>query len=112
MKVLFYSNNCPHCKKLYKIMKNKNIDTLFKKVCIDNNPIPDNIERVPTILDTNANSLIMGKQVFEYILNLQYFNRKTNNINNWINNIIPRPNITNDQKAYDILLMKNSHKNI
>ena len=109
MKIFFYSNNCIKCKKLWKIMKQKNLSEKYKTVCIDNNSdLPDNIKEVPTIIDSELADILVGDQAFDYISSLQYFNFPSNNFNNWHNRIVPKPKITEDKKAYDIKAMENN----
>ena len=108
MKLFFYSNKCIKCKKLCKIMKEKKISDKYKTVCIDNNNnLPDNIDKVPTIIDSDLSDILIGDKAFDYISSLQYFNFPSNNFNNWNNKIIPKPKIIEDKKAYDSKAMEN-----
>jgi hypothetical protein len=53
---------------------------------------------VPSIVDTELIQPLKGKAVFEYLLNLKYFNNPTNNIE-YIKNIPINPYIKEDEKA-------------
>ena len=104
MKVVFYSNHCEYCKKLLLYLEKYNIKSLFKLINIDDTPAPPGIDSVPSIIDTELIQPLKGKAVFEYLLNLKYFNNPTNNIE-YIKNIPINPNIKEDDKA----LSKNMH---
>lgn len=113
MKVLFYSNKCPHCKKLFKLIESKNLKDDFKLVNVDNNNnIPKDITQVPTVIETDMNIVLTGKKVFEFVLSQKYFNLQSNNINNWINKNIPRPKIVEDKKAYNENSIKDNNEKI
>ena len=98
MKVVFYSNHCEYCKKLLLYLEKYNIKSLFKLINIDDTPAPPGIDSVPSIIDTELIQPLKGKAVFEYLLNLKYFNNPTNNIE-YIKNIPINPNIKEDDKA-------------
>ena len=98
MKIIFYSNKCDYSKKMLVYLENNNIKNFFKLVNIDQNSYPPEIDIVPTIIDTELNQPMKGKKAFEYLLNIKYFNNPTNNIE-YNKNIIPRPNIPEDEKA-------------
>jgi hypothetical protein len=104
MKVVFYSSHCEYCKKLLLYLEKYNIKSLFKLINIDDTPAPPGIDSVPSIIDTELIQPLKGKAVFEYLLNLKYFNNPTNNIE-YIKNIPINPNIKEDDKA----LSKNMH---
>jgi hypothetical protein len=100
MILLFYSNQCNFCEKLLDYLNKNNLNEYFNMINIDKiNQIPDNITIVPTIIDTTIEAPLEGKKAFEYVINQKYFNRPTNNIDYWINNGIPKPNIEEDSKA-------------
>lgn len=98
MKVVFYSNKCEYSKKLIDYLEKNNIKNCFKLINIDNDDYPSDIDIVPTIIDTELTQPMKGKKAFEYLLNIKYFNNPTNNIE-YIKNIIPNPNIPEDEKA-------------
>jgi len=100
MKIIFYSNKCIYCNKLLEYIDKHNLKYLFKLINIDiTHNIPNNIDIVPTIIDTDLNQPLKSKKVFEYIVNIKYFNNSTNNID-YINNIPPNPIINEDEKAF------------
>ena len=91
MNILFYSNYCDYCQKLIDLINSKKIINAFKLICIDNNfDIPKNIKQVPTLLIEEIGRPLEGKYVFEWILNKDYFNLKTNNIANKKPNKMPK----------------------
>jgi len=97
MKIIFYSTNCKYCLKLLEYLDKHNIKNIFKLVDIDKNKIPKNIKIVPTLIDTDLNQPLTEKSVFDYVINLRYFNNPTNNID--LLNKIQNPNILEDNKA-------------
>jgi hypothetical protein len=98
MRIVFYSSHCEYCKKLLLYLEKYNIKSLFKLINIDDTPAPPGIDCVPSIIDTELIQPLKGKAVFEYLLNLKYFNNPTNNIE-YIKNIPINPNIKEDDKA-------------
>lgn len=105
-KIIFYSNECEYCNKLLEYLNKYNLNNIFKLIDINTiKTIPDYIDSVPTLIDSNLNQPIKNKQVFEYLINLKYFNNPTNNIN--LITTIENPKIINDSKAY-----QNSNNNL
>jgi len=98
MKVVFYSEQCEYSKKLLAYLDKNNIKNLFKLVNIDKTDVPNNIDTVPSIVDTELNQPMKGKKAFEYLLNLKFFNNPTNNVE-YIKELPPNPNIPEDDKA-------------
>ena len=102
MIILFYSNECKFCIKLLEYLKKNNLERYFKMINIMSiKNIPENITIVPTIIDDTIEAPLEGKQAFEYVINQKFFNYPTNNVEYWINNMIPKPNIEEDKKAID-----------
>jgi len=100
MILLFYSDECVLSNKLLEYINKNNLNEYFNMININKiSNIPTNITIVPTIIDTTIEAPIEGKKAFEYVINQKYFNRPTNNIDYWINNNIPKPNIDEDNKA-------------
>lgn len=90
-------------------MKQKDLASTYKTVCVDNNDnLPNNINEVPTIIDSDLADVLVGDKAFDYISSLQYFNFPSNNFNNWNNRIVPKPIIEEDKKAYDSKAMENN----
>ncbi len=114
MKIIFYSDKCKFCKKLFDYLEKNNIIESFKLVNIDNNNVPENIKIVPTIFDDQLNQIMEGKESFLYLLNLKYFNNPTNNID-LARFIPPNPTIKEDEMANkyksDNLLINNETNN-
>jgi hypothetical protein len=98
MRIVFYSNHCEYCKKLLLYLEKYNIKSLFKLINIDDTPAPPGIDCVPSIIDTELIQPLKGKAVFEYLLNLKYFNNPTNNIE-YIKELPANPIIIEDDKA-------------
>ncbi len=98
MKELYYSENCNICLKLIEYLEKNNIINQFKLIDINKNEKPKEVDVVPTIIDSDLNQPQKGKQAFEYLLNIKYFNNPTNNIE-YIKNIPPNPKIENDKLA-------------
>ena len=113
MKILFYSNKCKHCKKLFELIESKNLKDDFKLVNVDNNKnVPKDITQVPTIFEVDLNIVLTGKKAFEYVLSQKYFNLQSNNINNWIDKNIIRPKIVQDKKAYNENSIRDNNEKI
>jgi hypothetical protein len=101
MKIIFYSEQCNFSKKLLDYINKNNLVHLFKLINIDNiKNIPTNIDSVPTIVDTNLNQYLKSKKVFEYIVNIKYFNNPTNNIE-YTKFLPDKPLIVEDNKAFN-----------
>jgi hypothetical protein len=98
MKVVFYSEQCDYCKKLLDYMEKYSITSLFKLINIDRTTPPNDIDIVPTIIDTELNQPLKGKKAFEYLFNIKYFNNPTNNVE-IVKEIPPNPHIPEDEKA-------------
>jgi len=98
MKVIFYSEQCDYCKKLLQYLDKYNIKSLFKLINIDKTQAPEDIDIVPTIIDTELNQPLKGKKAFEYLLHVKYFNNPTNNID-YIKELPINPDIKEDDKA-------------
>ena len=110
MKVLFYSEQCEHSKKLLEYLEKHNIKSEFKFFNIDVIDAPKEIDIVPTILDSEINQPLKGKKAFEYVINLKYFNNPTNNIE-LVKEIPANPEIPVDEKASSSNLLQCSELN-
>ena len=98
MKLVFYSEKCEYCKKLLTYLDKHNINSLFNLINIDNIEPPKEIDIVPTIIDSELSQPLKGKKVFEYLLNIKYFNNPTNNIE-VVKDLPANPNIPEDNLA-------------
>ena len=98
MRELYYSESCNVCLKLIEYLEKNNIINQFKLIDINKNEKPKEVDVVPTIIDSDLNQPQKGKQAFEYLLNIKYFNNPTNNIE-YVKNIPPNPKIENDKLA-------------
>ena len=104
MKVIFYSNKCDISNKILNYLDTLNIKLLFKLINIDDNNIDyssvlkiDNKE-LPIMIDSELNQPVKGNDVYNYLINIKYFNIATNNIDNVIPDN-PLINNTNDNKT-------------
>jgi thiol-disulfide isomerase/thioredoxin len=101
MILLFYSEKCELCRAIINLLNEFNIKDKFKLIDILKiNKIPENINVVPTIIESELKALIEGKDVYHFILNQKFFFHPTNNIDLWINTPIPKPTIIEDKHAY------------
>jgi len=75
-----------------------NLKSMFKLINIDNIPPPEGIDIVPIIIDSDMIQPLKGKAVFEYLLNVKYFDNETNNID-YVKLIPTNPIIQQDSKA-------------
>lgn len=98
MRVIFYSDRCEYSKKMLAYLDKYNLKSLFNLVNIDVTNVPPEIDIVPAILDTELNQPLKGKDAFEYLVNIKYFNNPTNNIE-YIKDLPPNPAIPEDDKA-------------
>jgi len=98
MRELYYSENCNVCLKLIEYLEKNNIINQFRLIDINKNEKPNEVDVVPTIIELFLNQPQKGKQAFEYLLNIKYFNNPTNNIE-YVKNIPPNPKIENDKLA-------------
>jgi hypothetical protein len=98
MRELYYSESCNVCLKLIEYLEKNNIINQFRLIDINKNEKPKEVDVIPTIIDSDLNQPQKGKQAFEYLLNIKYFNNPTNNIE-YVKNIPPNPKIENDKLA-------------
>ena len=97
MRIIFYSEHCEYSKKMLVYLDKYNIKHLFKLIDVNSNEVPKYIDIVPTIIDSDLNIPLKGKNAFEYLVNIKYFNNPTNNIE--YGNNQPKPVIIEDDKA-------------
>lgn len=96
MKILFYSEYCKHCSKLFTFKENDEDFRLVKKICVDKEQnLPPQITKVPTLVTDDLQTPIYGKEVFAYFNCLEMFFQKTNNINYWQKKALKRPVVDN-----------------
>ncbi|ADO67515.1 hypothetical protein crov481 [Cafeteria roenbergensis virus] len=94
MKLLFYSKYCKHCSDLFRFKENSDDEDFnkIKKICVDDDQnLPKQITKVPTLVSNDLLAPIVGKEVFAYFNCLEMFYQQTNNINYWNNKAIKRP---------------------
>ena len=96
MKLLFYSKYCNHCSDLFRYKENDIDFKQIKQICTDNdNNLPPQITKVPTLVSNDLLAPIVGKEVFAYFNCLEMFHQQTNNINYWKDKAIKRPVVDN-----------------
>lgn len=96
MKLLFYSKYCNHCSDLFRFKENDDDFKHIKKICVDNDDnLPAQITKVPTLVSDELLAPIVGKEVFSYFNCLEMFYQQTNNINYWKDKVIKRPVVDN-----------------
>ena len=110
--ILFYSNNCIHCKELAQLLYKSPLYEKFQKVCIDDlSTIPKEITEIPTIIVPRINRPLKGKEAFHWIkgINTMEGNNKQDTSNNNNSNKItgidnqvadPTNNANNGIQAY------------
>ena len=93
--LFFYSNHCKYSLLLIKIIANENMDDRFKYICIDdNNTIPVEIYRVPTLVVHNVDVPLEGKNAFDWVKVASRMKRaKMNNQSNAL--------VINDSRAFN-----------
>lgn len=74
--LLFYSRKCNTCVNLLNIMKNENLINYFELICVDNTIIPKDITIVPTMIVTSIAKPLVAKDIFDWINQIKYINKK------------------------------------
>lgn len=79
--IIFYSRNCYTCQNLIKVLQNENLLSFFKLYCVDNrlNQLPVHIKMVPTMIVTNVNRPLVGKETFEWIKKVKFIRQQVVN---------------------------------
>lgn len=87
MSVLFYSNKCRSCVDLLVILKNENLLSHFKLVCVDDklDKLPQTM-MVPTMIIPNINKPLAAQETFEWVNRVKFLRQQQTptlaNINN------------------------------
>lgn len=99
---VFYSNKCPNCTKLLKIIQEEHLVDQCQLISFESNAdkIPPFIQFIPAIVAQNLVKPLFGQDAIEWVENKKYFNQITNNINK-INVINPPIKSTNDDLSYN-----------
>ena len=76
--ILFYSNKCPTCLDLIKILQNENLINYFSLFSVDErlNKLPIPIEVVPTMIVPEANKPLVAHEAFEWIKKIKFIKQK------------------------------------
>ena len=125
--ILFYSDNCGHCKMLLETIKRHNATNMIKCVSVDmlrgiGKELPQ-IHSVPALMIMPDRKLLFGKNVFDYLLLpksgklLQTQNKESNviqneTINNQLSNEEPASFSMNSNKFSDNFAMIEDDTNI
>lgn len=75
---LYYSPKCKYCIELLQIIKKNEIKVEI--VDIGKSQYPDYVKSVPTLASSDFVKPLVGKSVFEWVNNQQFFNKGSNNI--------------------------------
>lgn len=78
--ILFFSKNCQYCEQIIQTIKLKQVNVV-KMIDVDVATVPNSINQVPTLIVKGFIKPLVGKQVFDWIESLEYFDQHTNNIN-------------------------------
>ncbi len=70
-RILIFSKKCQSCANLIVILKNMNLLLNFEMVCLEdlvaqNRQLPPNITKVPALILPEMNSVLQGKETFEW----------------------------------------------
>jgi len=91
--LLFFSEKCQMCYKLFVILKNNDLINKFKLINVDDiiksgKQLPDQITIVPTMVIAKNKQVIEGVKIFEWVNTVRYLNNKSslNNSQNENNN--------------------------
>lgn len=85
---VFYSERCEKSQELRNIIRDESLDDKCKFICLETerDKFCDFVKCVPTIIAKNLSKPLFGDDAIEWIKNLKYYNRCTNNIKK--NNVV------------------------
>lgn len=113
--ILFYSNLCNSCKMLLEFLKQNKLDGLFNYICVEhykNNPILNNIHSVPTVILSQLNKILVGKEIFIFLQNIVKNKSSNNIVNNQFTEIINNNTNNNQFLENNNKNLKNNNKNL
>jgi hypothetical protein len=86
--ILFYSRQCAMCSNVLNILKNENLISHFKLFCVDDNlnSIPTGITKVPTMMVTGVDKLLVESEIFEWIKQVKFLKQNINSIQHNVKN--------------------------
>ena len=87
MNILFYSYKCQDCRSLLFLLKNENLLSYFKLICVDDklDKLPQNMI-VPTMIILNIPKPLVAHETFEWINQIKFIRQQqTINVNQNIN---------------------------
>ncbi len=71
-RILIFSKKCQSCANLIVLLRNMNLLLSFEMVCLEdlvaqNRQLPPNITKVPALILPEMNSVLQGKETFEWV---------------------------------------------
>lgn len=96
---LFFSHNCETCKKLIMLLRNENLLSFFKMICVDDKlgKLPKDIVRVPTMIIVGINKPLTAHETFQWVEQMKFIRQQqVMDINK---KIIQQYNTSNQQKG-------------
>lgn len=97
---LYISKRCVHCRKLLMILKeNPQLRGNFKIVCIDNEPFPNVIKSVPSMIINNE--IMTSNEIFQNIQ--QSLDQQSNHSQQQQQAQIPKPQDNNESSEGEIM---------
>ena len=86
-RILIFSKKCQSCANLIVILRNMNLLLNFEMVCVEdiisqNKQLPQNIKTVPALIMPELNSILQGKETFEWVEKIRVNMIKMNMLKN------------------------------
>ena len=86
-RILIFSKKCQSCANLIVILRNMNLLLNFEMVCLEdviaqNKQLPPNIKTVPALIMPELNSILQGKETFEWVEKIRVNMIKMNMLKN------------------------------
>ena len=96
---LFFSYNCETCTKLIMLLRNENLLSFFKMICVDDKlgKLPKDIVRVPTMIVVGSNKPYVAHETFQWIEQMKFIRQQQ--IMDINKKIIQQYNTPNQQKG-------------
>lgn len=108
--IFFFSYQCGTCIKVKKILENEGLMNNFYQYCVDNNldNLPPQITRIPTLIVSNINKPLIGKEILNWINQMKFIKYNKNTINNnKSNNEMIGKQINNELQGWSNIEMNN-----
>lgn len=106
--IFFFSYQCGTCIKVKKILENEGLINNFYQYCVDNNldNLPPQITRIPTLIVSNINKPLIGKEIFNWINKMKFIKYNKNTINNNKNGMMQKQ-MNNEPQGWSNIEMNN-----